>query len=180
MDWFEVKDFIALLSSIFGLIGGIVMVVSGIQFFRLRRLLKKKMKELMQPKADAEMVINLSGHPMKLSQNDWLVGKHVIDVPVGNISDISSLEEEASTILSMLDKGTVKDMSYGMPIVFALPGMSSLTQLLVPKLHAIIGKFPIVTYAMTTSDGWVWQEPIDLQIVRTNTRLARPIFSSLD
>ncbi|WP_226679063.1 CRISPR-associated protein Csx15 [Mesobacillus jeotgali] len=163
------------ITNLFALLGGITMIYQGASFLKLRRYYKRRIKELESSVSDeAVYVINMSGHPMTNSSGNWLNGKMVIDVNYGNIHDMHNLEEEANNVMAQLSDQILNQIRHGKPVIYALPGMSILAQVLITKIHAISGSFPIITYATKDgSSGFVWKEPMDLHIYRTNSRPER-------
>ncbi|WP_430734274.1 CRISPR-associated protein Csx15 [Fodinisporobacter ferrooxydans] len=54
-------------------------------------------------------------------------------------------------------------------VTIALPGMSALAQVVIIKLHAMSGIFPLVTLPLrdkSKGGKFVWQRPVDLHHVR--------------
>lgn len=150
-----------------------VMIYQGISFFRMRRLYKKRLSELENSATEFEYIINFSGHPMDRAEGNWFDDHIIINVSVGNVDDLVNLESHAKQVIESMDEHILNEIKQGKSIVYAFPGMSTLTQYLLPLIHSLSGRFPLITIANHTKDGFEWLKPKDLHTIRTNYRLKR-------
>jgi|GEM_PF-2235802 len=166
-------EIIGYITDVFAIIGGVVMFYQGYRFLILKRKYKRRLQELNNTVESYDYVLNMSGHPMTFSEDDWLNEYTVIDVKLGNVHNMERIEEFVEELMNSLDAKVLEDIKSARSIVFAFPGMSSLTQLLIPYVHSLSGRFPIITLAVHRQEGFIWKKPKDLHQYRTNIRLKR-------
>jgi hypothetical protein len=176
--WLVLND----VSTVFGIIGGIVMFWQGIGYWINKRKYERKLQSLTEARiANHQYVINVSSHPIEHSQDNWLEGKTVLNLPFQvnegrNIEGVQDLIDEADRLIRMIPEDVMKDIKSASEVVFAVPGMSSFTVILIAKLHALSGVFPLVTFALRDMENGgrqVWQKPVDLHHVRNTSRMSR-------
>lgn len=161
-----------------GILGAVIMVAQGVRFMRQKQRYEQKIHSLEELRHEStNYVINMSGHPLTQdspSVGDWLKDKTIVPLhpDVNNRKTIQEIDEfvkEADRLISEIPRDLFGKIQRASAVTFALPGMSILTQILLVKLHAIQGVFPMVTISLRNPDTgeFVWHEPIDLQHVRT-------------
>lgn len=153
-------------------LGAVAMFAQGFMFSKKYIEYRNKLKKLQIPEINPDIVINLSGHAIIQSEGDWHKSKKIIEIKVGNIK-LDELDDESERILEMVIKEAKMELNNGVPIIFALPGMSVLTQYLIPKIHGLSGTFPIITTSIQTNNGFTYTKPVNLHVIRTNTRFCR-------
>jgi hypothetical protein len=159
------------ISTIAGVLGAVVMLFQGARFWQQRREYRNKLK-MLEYELDSDIIINLTGHPMKQFEEDWHKGKKIIDITVGNV-DLFNLDAESDRVVKMILNEVKHELNSGVPIIFAFPGMSVLTQYLIAKIHGLAGVFPLITTPVKTGQGFVFTKPVDLQAIRTHKRFNR-------
>ncbi|MEO0099227.1 MAG: CRISPR-associated protein Csx15 [candidate division WOR-3 bacterium] len=169
-------------------IGIIIGVISSIiatylyKFFERKRAekeIKKRLKELEDEfvTPGSKIIVNLSGHPLELFEENWNKDKEPpINIKFGNI-DETRLLDEAIRLFLLIPEDIRLRIKKGEDVIFALPGLSKLANLLITIIHAYSGKFPVITTSIQSKEGkgFIWQKPIDLCKVRKDNRLLRII-----
>lgn len=170
MEWTETVKLIASFTSI---MGGIVMIVNGVTYWRKRVEYNKKITGQVR-NISPKTIINISEHPMILFEDNWHYDKKIIDIKVGKV-DVNEPDKESERIVDMILKDCGHQMITSMPIIYAFHGMSGLTQYLLAKIHGLSGDFPLITTAVKTDNGWLWKKPVDLHNIRVDQRLKRHV-----
>lgn len=177
---------IGYLSDVSSIVAAIVMIIQGVRFLHQKRKYEKRIESLNELRnGNSDYVINMSGHAINdgsRSVENWLVGKTVIAInPNVNqgktFQNLDDLVQEADRLISEIPVDVLERVSRASAITFALPGMSMLTTILLTKIHALQGVFPLVTVSIRDNFNgeFVWQEPMDLQHIRTKHRGARDV-----
>jgi hypothetical protein len=144
---------------------------------KTKREIKERLKELENESTTpgSKIIVNLSGHPMELFEESWQEGKEPpVDIEFGNI-DESKLLDEAIRLFFSISKNILFRIKHGEDVIFALPGLSKLSNFLIVIIHAYSGKFPVITTAIQSPQGkgFIWQKPVDLYRIRKDNRLLR-------
>ena len=168
---FNLMESIKVISSLTSIMGGIVMGVNGITYWK-KKIEYKKRLERFNHNLDPNIVINLSDHPITLCENNWHFNKRIIDIKISNVN-VMDPDGESDRIIGMFIKDYGYEVFSSTPIVYALPGMSILTQYLITKIHGLSGDFPYITMAVKTDSGYLWKEPVNLHRIRTSQRFYR-------
>jgi hypothetical protein len=174
-----------LLHIIIGFIIGVISsyVANQLHERRKKKKIKKEMeKRLEELKKDefivpgSKIIVNLSGHPMKLFEENWNKDKDP-SIDINFSINEENLVEEAIRLFCLIPEDIRFRIKCGEDVIFALPGLSKLAVLLITIIHAYSGKFPVITTAIRSKDGsgFIWQKPIDLYKLRIDNRLLRII-----
>lgn len=114
-----------------------------------------------------QIKLNLSGH-----QNDDLAEKGFVFPGTIQINPEKGFDENLISVTNFLK---AQGVSSGSTVTVAVPGMSTLTVMVLVALHGLTGQFPFVAPLVRNENGkFVSVEEVDLQLLRNNvSRLTR-------
>ncbi len=180
----NLSELASYLSDLFSIVAGVWMLIQGWMFILEKHDYDRRKKSLQALRLQNDRyILNFSGHPMTENSacvDEWLQGRTVFTVSpnVNQGMKIDSKKDYVREVERMIDaipNEVRSHLSRGAAVVVALPGMSTLAQILLVRLHALQGVFPMVTFAIRDEqqNQFVWQTPFDLQMMRSEYRHQR-------
>ncbi|MCW2279333.1 CRISPR-associated protein Csx15 [Heliophilum fasciatum] len=161
MDAVEGINFFA---GVAELISGAIMLYQGWKLKKAKVFYQNKIRQMALEPDDISVIVNLSGHPIALSEDNWHQGKKIVTIHVGHVRP-THLNEEADLIVDILKPQIAYELERRMPIAFVLPGMAMLNHYLMPKIYGLLGVFPLVAVAFQTERGYSLRKPVNLNTV---------------
>ena len=120
-------------------------------------------------------ILNLSGHPIAASQDDWhetYIEENVTATFV--TSSAQALSNQVAEIIEGLGEPVNARLAVGDPnVVVALPGLAPAAYHILVECHGRFGHFPKATYPLRMGDRFVYVKPHDSHELRLKARLAR-------